>query len=75
VLTKQVVQEVAAARRLGEQVMVIQLLEQPPRGAQIRGDQRGGSVAVDGGAWDQPEPAEQLLLVRAQVPVGQAERA
>src|SRR5580704_684869 len=52
VLTKQVMQEVAAGRRLGEQVMVIQLIEQPPCGAQISGDQRGGSVAVDGGARD-----------------------
>ncbi len=74
VLTKQVMQEVAAGRRLGEQVMVIQLLEQPPRSAQISGDQGGGSVGVDGGARDQAEPTKQLLLVRAQVPVGQAER-
>jgi hypothetical protein len=74
VLTEQVMQEVATARRLGEQVMVIQFIEQPPCGAQISGDQRGGSVAVDGGPWDQAESAKQLLLVRAQVPVGQAER-
>jgi hypothetical protein len=52
VLAKQVMQEVAAARGLGEQVMVIQLIEQPPCDAQVSGDQRGGSVAVDGRAWD-----------------------
>src|SRR5215469_11252284 len=41
VLTNQVMQEVAAARWLGEQVMVIQLTEQPPCGTEIGGDQRG----------------------------------
>jgi hypothetical protein len=74
VLAKQVVQEVAAGCGLGDQVMVIQLVEQAasaPQGGVVEGS---GGVAVDVVARGQAQPAKQPLLGWVEVGVGQVER-
>ena len=74
VLAEQVVQQVAAGCGLGEQVLVIQLIEAAAGLVQADVIERGGGVGVDTGARDQAEAAEQPLLGRGEVGVGQAER-
>src|SRR5262249_40571116 len=74
VLTKQVVQPVAAGRGLTDEVLVIQLLEAPVGGVEIGVVERGSGVGVDAGARDQAKAAEQPLLAGGEVGVGQAER-
>ena len=59
---EQVVQLVPAGGGLGDQVLVIQLIELAAGFAQAGAVQRGGSVGVEGRARDQAEPAEQPLL-------------
>jgi hypothetical protein len=61
VLAEQVMQQVAARRRLAEQVLVIQLFKVAVRGGQAGAIQRGGGVRVEGCARDQAEPTEQPL--------------
>jgi hypothetical protein len=74
VLADQVVQVVAARCGLGQQVLVVQLLQATAR--VLHGDpvQGGGGVGIEAGARDQAEPAEQPLLARGQIGVGQVER-
>ena len=74
VLADQVVQPVPAAGGLGEQVLVVQGRQAAAGGAQIGVIERGGGVGVDVGARVQPQAAEQPLLARGQVGVGQVER-
>jgi hypothetical protein len=68
------VQQVAAGRWLGDQVLVIQLVEPGVGGRHADAVEGGGSVGIDVPAGGQAQPAEQPLLVRGQVIVGQAER-
>ena len=63
-LAEQVVQLVAAGCGLGDQVLVIQLIEVAAGVGQAGAVERGGGVGVEAGARDQAEPAEQPLLVR-----------
>jgi hypothetical protein len=68
------VQEVAAGRRLGDQMMVVQLIEQAA-GALRAGVVEGGrGVGIDVRARGHAEPAEQPLLDRGEIGVGQVER-
>ena len=55
-------QLVPAGCGLGDQVLVIQLIELAAGFAQASAVQRGGSMCVEAGARDQAEPAEQPLL-------------
>ncbi len=73
-LAEQVVQLVSAGFRLGEQMLVIQLIELAPGSGQTDAVERGGCVGVDAGAWDQAESAEQPLRARRKVGVGHSER-
>jgi hypothetical protein len=74
VLAEQVVQLVVAGRGLGEQMLVIQLIEAATGFLQTSAVQRGGGVGVDARPGDQAEPAEQPLLADGEVLVGQVER-
>ena len=74
VLAEQVVQPVAAAGGLGDQVLAVQGLQAAARGGQAGAIQRGGGVGVDVGAGVQAQAAEQPPLPGGQVPVGQIER-
>ena len=74
VLADQVVQPVPAAGGLGDQVLVVQGLQAAAGGAQIGLVQRGGGIGVDVGAGVQAQAAEQPLLSRGEVRVGQVER-
>ena len=73
-LAEQVVQPVAAAGRLGEQVLIIKALKAAARRVQTGVIQRSRGVGVDTGARVQAEASEQPLLITWQVPVGQVER-
>ena len=73
-LAEQVVQEVAAGRGLGDQMMVVKLVEQAASALQAGVIEGGGGVAVDVMARDQAQPAEQPLLGCGEVGVGQVER-
>src|SRR5262249_56774542 len=64
VLAEQVVQEVAAGRGLGDQMMVVELVERVAGAFQAGVVQRGGGVGVDVRARGQAEPAEQPLSGR-----------
>ena len=66
-LAEQVVQPVAAGRGLGDQVLVIKLIEVAARGVQAGAVEGGGGIGVEAGARDQAQPAEQPLLCRGQV--------
>jgi len=74
VLAEQVVQLVAAWPGLGDQVLVIQLVELAAGGGEGGAVQGGGGVGVDAGARDQAEAAEQPPRTWGQVLVGQVER-
>ena len=74
VLADQVVQPVPARSWLGEQVVLIQCLQGTAGIIQRDAVESGRGVRIDVGAWVQPEPAEQLLLPRCEVVVGQVER-
>jgi hypothetical protein len=73
-LAEQVVQLVSAGFRLGEQMLVIQLIELAPGSGNTDTVERGGCVGVDAGAFDQAEPAEHPLRAGREVGVGHAER-
>ena len=64
VLAEQVVQLVPAGRGLGDQVLVIQLIEAAAGLVQAGVVERGGGVGVEVRAGDQAEAAEQPLLGR-----------
>jgi len=68
------VQLVTAGGGLGDQMLVIELIEVAAGGLRAGGVERGSGVGVDAGARVQPEAAEQPLLVRGEVGVGQPER-
>ena len=74
VLAEQVVQLVPAGGGLGDQVLVIQLIEAAAGLLQAGVVERGGGAGVEVRPGDQAEAAEQPLLGRRQVGVGQAER-
>jgi len=74
VLAEQVVQQVTAGRGLGDQMVVVQVVEPVPGGFQAGAVEGGGGVGVDARARDQAEPAEQPPRARAQVGVGQVKR-
>ena len=57
-LTEQVVQLVATGCGLGDQVLVIQLIEMAAGGGQAGAVERGGGIGVDARTRDQAEPAE-----------------
>ena len=67
-------QLVAAGGGLGEQVLVIQLIQVAAGVVQAGVVQRGGGVGVEAGPGNQAEPAEQPLLACGEVLVGQVER-
>jgi len=67
-------QQVAAGRRLGDQVMVVELVELAAGALQAGVVEGGHGVRVDVRAQGQAEPAEQPLLSLAEVGVGQIER-
>jgi hypothetical protein len=71
---KQVVQLVAARGRFGDQMLVIQVLQAAAGGFEGGAAEGGGGVAVEAGAGDQSEAAEQPPLVFGEVVVGQVER-
>jgi hypothetical protein len=71
VLADQVVQAVPAAGRLDDQMVVEQLDEAAPGGGQTAVVEGGGRVGINIRAGMQPEPAEQLLLINAEVLVRQ----
>ena len=73
VLAEQVVQAIAAGRGLGEQVLVIQLIEAASCLIQPGVVEGSGGANVEVGTRVEPEPAEQPLLGRGEVVVGQAE--
>jgi hypothetical protein len=73
VLAQQVVRLVAARRGLGDQVLVIQLLQMPAGHAQAGAVESGSGVAVDAWAGYQAESAEEPLLAGGQLSVGQVE--
>src|SRR5215467_7008051 len=73
VLAEQVVQLVAAGGGLGEQVVVIQVIELAAGSIEGGGVQGSSGVGVDARAGDQAEAAEQPLLARVEVLVGQVE--
>src|SRR5215467_13254647 len=62
VLAEQVVQLEAAGRGLGNQMLVIQLVELPSRGGHPDAGQSGSGVSINARPWDQAELAEQALL-------------
>ena len=55
-------------------MLVIQFAEVAAGGIQGDAVEGGSGVGIEAGAWDQAEPAEQPLLARGQVGVGQIER-
>ena len=67
-------QQVTAGRGLGDQMVVVQVVEPVPGGFQAGAVEGGGGVGVDVPARGEAEPPEQPLLVRGQVLVGQVER-
>ena len=71
----QVVQPVPALGRLSNQVLVVQGLQATAGSGKTGAVQGRGGVAVDVGAWVQPQPPEQPLLVPGQLGVGQIERS
>jgi hypothetical protein len=73
-VAEQVVQPVAARCVFGDQVLVVESLEVAAGSVVAGALERGGGVGIEAGAGDQPEPAEQPLLERGQVLVGQVER-
>jgi hypothetical protein len=73
VLAKQVVQAVTAGHGLADQVLVIQLIEAAASLIQAGAIQGGSGVSVEVRAGNQPEAAEQPLLGRCEVGVGQIE--
>ena len=74
IFAQQVVQQVAAGRRLGDQMMVVELIELAAGGLQAGVVEGRRGVGVDVRPGDQAEPAEQPLLGRGEVAVGQVER-
>jgi hypothetical protein len=74
VLAEQVVQVEPAGGGLGDQVLVIQLIEAAAGLLRAGVIERGGGAGVKVRAGDQAEPAEQPLLGGREVGVGQAER-
>ena len=73
VLADQVMQAVAPARRLGEQVLVVEALKVAPGVPQAGAVQGSRGVAVGIGAREQAQPAEQPLLAGSEIVVGQVE--
>jgi hypothetical protein len=73
VLADQVMKAVAAPRRLGQQVMVIQALQLPPGSGQADARQRGSGVGVKIGARVLAQTAEHPLLIAAEVLIGAVE--
>jgi hypothetical protein len=74
VLSEQVVEPVSAGGGLGDQVLVVEVLQAAAgliRGGVIEG---GGGAGVDVGTGVQAQPSEQPPLAVVQVLVGQAER-
>ncbi len=67
-------QEVTAGRGLGDQMMVVQLIEQAAGALQAGVVEGGRGVGVDVRARSQAQPAEQPLLGRGEIGVGQVER-
>ena len=67
-------QLVAAGHGLGEQMLVVQVLQATAGDVQGGAVERGGRVGVEVGSWMQAEPAEQPLQVFGEVVVGKAER-
>ena len=74
-LAEQVVQEVAAGRRLGDQMMVVELIELTAGGWHVDVVEGRRGVGVDIWAGGQAEPAEQPLLLRGEIGVRQVERS
>jgi hypothetical protein len=74
VFAEQVVQLAAAGRGLGEQVLVIQLIEAAAGLVQAGAIEGGGGVGVDAGARHQAKAAEQPLLPCGEVGIGQVKR-
>ena len=60
-LAQQVVQEIAAGRGLGGQVLIIQLTEMAARLVQAGAVKGGGGVGIKIRAGDQAQPAKQPL--------------
>jgi hypothetical protein len=73
VLTDQIVQAVAAAVHLHEQVVVVQVRQPAARAERVGVAESSGRVGVDVGARVQPEAPEQPLLTFRKVPVRQVE--
>jgi len=67
VLTEQVVQAVTAAGGLGDEVVVIQVVEVTAGGVQGGVVQGSCGVCVDAGTRVQAEPPEQTLLIRSEI--------
>jgi len=74
VLAEQVVQPVTAGCGLGDQVLVIQLIEQAAGLIQAGAIEGGGGVDVEVRAGDQAQAAEQPLRAGGEVGVGQVKR-
>jgi hypothetical protein len=74
VFAEQVVQLVAAGRRLDQQVLVKQFIEVAAGGVEAGAVECSGSVVVDAGAGNQTESAEQPLRASGQVLIRQGER-
>ena len=62
VFAEQVVQAVAAAGGLGDQVLIVEGLEVTAGGGQVGVVERGGGISVDVGARVQAQPAKQPPL-------------
>ena len=74
VLAEQIVQEVAAGRGLGDQMMVVELIELTAGGWHVDVVEGGRGVGIDVRARGQAQPPEQPLLRCGEVGVGQVER-
>src|SRR5229473_7483530 len=73
VLAEQVMQPVAAAGGLGDQVLAVQALKAAAGSGEGRVIERSGGAGIDIGAGVQAQPAEQPLLISRQVLIGQVE--